>query len=64
MAIKITGEMDGQPIWREETSYDKLARWAEEEHKKHLDRMAGVDDETKQKVEIGGDDIRDNNEDR
>jgi hypothetical protein len=57
--LKYWGEMDGQPIYREENSFDRLEKVLEEEQKKHLDRMAGLDEEPSPKKELDEDAFND-----
>ena len=44
---KIMGHIDGEPIWRDETSYDKIISIIEKEYNRHLDKMAGEEEPTK-----------------
>ena len=51
--------MDGQPIYREENSFDRIAKVMEEERLKHLDGVVGLDEEPTQKVELDEDAFND-----
>lgn len=44
------GYWDGEPIVRDETSYEKISSWLEKQHLKYLDKVA-EGDETTTKVE-------------
>lgn len=55
MTKVITGGFGGEPIWRDENSFDRIAKVLEEERLKHLDRVAGLDEEPQPKVELDED---------